>query len=383
MELDIKLLEINNKNYLLKLALGYSFLIVILICIPAYFYTQSELNSYKYTQNKLLEEHTSNIERSINDFSDSKSNIFHFPKSFSFNGILLDKEKKLIYSTNQQQLDENKSNQLIKKITLNSNRLNATFLIVTKEFSYKEIFIKISLLTLSIGLFIFISAFLILKQSIIPYQRANEYLDAFFNDAMHELKTPLGVIQLNLEMLQERQKDSKEISRSLNGLKNLLFVYEDIEYLIKNKRVTFTKENLNFSSFLEQRIELFESLATSKKISFTLNIEKDIFIFMNRAQTQRVIDNTISNAIKYSGENKEIIISLKKDDFIKLTIQDFGKGIKDTSTVFNRYYREDSIKGGFGIGLNIVKNICDENNIKIELESKPNQGTTFNYFFNS
>jgi len=377
------LLEIKTKNYILKLALGYSFLIIILICIPAYFYTQAELEGYKYDQNRVMEIHTSNIQRSISDFSDSKSDIFHFPKSFIFDAFLFDKQNKLIYSTNNKSYDENRTNQLIKKVSLQTNRLNASYLVVTKDFSYEEIYIKISLLTLCIGVFIFISLFLILKQSITPYKKANEYLDAFFNDAMHELKTPLGVMQLNLEMLESKQKESKEITRSLNGLKNLLFVYEDIEYLIKNKRVTFTKEELDLSLFLKQRVELFESLANSKSISLELHIQENIFIHINRAQMQRIIDNTLSNAIKYSSENKKIIVSLKKQTQIELTIKDFGKGIKDTSTIFNRYYREDSIKGGFGIGLNIVKNICEENNIKIEVKSKLNEGSTFNYILQS
>lgn len=375
------MLEINTKNYILKLALGYSFLIITLICIPAYFYTQSELQSYKYNQDKLLDIHTSSIQRSISDFSDSKSDIFNFPKSFSFDSFLFNKNNQLIYSTTTKSLDINKQHQLIKKVSLSPNRLNADYLIVTKVFTYEEIYIKISLLTLILGVFIFISLFLILKQSITPYKKANDYLDAFFNDAMHELKTPLGVIQLNLEMLQEKQKDSKEISRCLNGLKNLLFVYEDIEYLIKNKRITFTKEELDLSLFLKQRVELFESLAKSKNITFDLDIEDNLFIFINRAQIQRIIDNTLSNAIKYSKENKRIIIKLKKEAQIILCIQDFGKGIIDTSTIFNRYYREDTIKGGFGIGLNIVKNICEENDIKIEVISKLEEGSTFTYFF--
>ena len=375
------MLEINTKNYILKLALGYSFLIIILICIPAYFYTQSELESYKYNQDKLLNIHTSNIQRSISDFSDSKSDIFNFPKSFSFDSFLFNKNNQLIYSTTSKPLNINKTHQLIKKISLSPNRLNANYLVVTKAFDYEEIYIKITLLTLILSVFIFISLFLILKQSITPYKKANDYLDAFFNDAMHELKTPLGVIQLNLEMLQEKQKDSKEISRCLNGLKNLLFVYEDIEYLIKNKRITFSKEELDLSLFLKQRLELFESLAKSKNITFDLNIEDNLFIIINRAQIQRIIDNTLSNAIKYSKENKRIIVKLKKESQIILSIQDFGKGIIDTSTIFNRYYREDTIKGGFGIGLNIVKNICEENDIKKEVISKIEEGSTFTYFF--
>ncbi len=94
---------------------------------------------------------------------------------------------------------------------------------------------KISLLTISIGIFVFISAYIILKQTITPYKKANSYLDRFFNDAMHEIKTPLGILQLNLELLEEKDKKAKEIKRSLNAVKTLLFTYEDIEYMMKQK----------------------------------------------------------------------------------------------------------------------------------------------------
>lgn len=107
------------------------------------------------------------------------------------------------------------------EIELSNNRLGARYLKVEKNISYKEVYLKILVLSLCIGLFIFISIYLIIKASIEPYKKANEYLDAFFNDAMHELKTPLGVIQLNLEILDEKQPDTKELNRSINAVKNL------------------------------------------------------------------------------------------------------------------------------------------------------------------
>lgn len=373
--------ELTSKNYLIKLASIYSLLIILLICIPSYFYMQSEIQSYKFNQKTLLQEHSLNIQRAIYDFNDSKSNIFKFPKSFSFDAYLFDKNDNLIYSTSKNEI--NYENKMYEKYLLSNNRLDAKSLIVIKVLNLKEIYLKITVLTLSIGLFIFISAFLILKQSITPYKKANEYLDAFFNDAMHEIKTPLGIIQLNLELLEEKIENSKELNRSLNGVKSLLLVYEDIEYLMKHKRVTYTKENLNFSSFLSQRVELFESLASSKQISFNLNIEDNIYFDINRIELQRIIDNNISNAIKYSNEQSKINITLSKKDFITLVIEDFGKGIRDTDKIFDRYHREDNIKGGFGIGLNIVKNICHKNQIKIKVESALKKGTKFTYFLNS
>lgn len=363
------------------MAMLYTAIVIFLICIPTYFYTQSELRNYKFNQNKILEVQNLNIQRAIYDFSDSSSDIFHFPKSFSIQSYLLDKNDHLIFSTSKEPLSY--ENKIYKKSTLSNNRLNAAYLITTKDFSYKEIYMKISTLTLSIGLFIFISAYLILKQSISPYKKANEYLDAFFNDAMHELKTPLGVIQLNLELLEEKQENSKEIKRSLNGVKNLLLVYEDIEYLIKDKHIIYEKEKIEFSVFLKQRIEMFQSLAHSKTIILTPQIEENIFIIFNRTQLKRIIDNTISNAIKYSNEKSRINITLNKKENILFSVEDFGQGINDTSKIFNRYHRENSIKGGFGIGLNIVKNICDEYGVHIHVESKLKQGSTFSYSFNS
>ncbi|HRL09552.1 MAG TPA: ATP-binding protein, partial [Aliarcobacter sp.] len=112
------------------------------------------------------------------------------------------------------------------------------------------------------------------------------------------------------------------------------------------------------------------------------NIEANIEIVFNEIEAYRIIDNNLSNAIKYSKNDSNIYVSLIKDDKnIRLVFKDEGVGIKDTSTVFKRYYRGDNITGGFGIGLSIVKNICDKNGIKIELDSKENQGSTFTYIF--
>ncbi len=74
----------------------------------------------------------------------------------------------------------------------------------------------------------------------------------FFNDAMHEIKTPLGIIQLNLELLEEKQK-SKEIHRSLNAVKSLLLTYEDIEYLMKQKKSSIYKRKIRFKSFFKTK----------------------------------------------------------------------------------------------------------------------------------
>lgn len=369
-----------SKNFILKISIFYTIIFFIFIAIPTYFYTNLELENYKNTQNRLLIEHAQIIQRTIYDFSNSKSDTFIFPKSFKFEATLLTKDKKIIYKTRD--LNYNKTSKMSIEVELSNNRLNSKYLQLNKKISFNEVYFKILILTLCIGLFIFISIYLVIKASIEPFKKANEYLDAFFNDAMHELKTPLGIIQLNLEILENKQKKSKELERSINATKNLFLVYEDIEYLIKQKSVKYNKEKIDFTYTLNQRLDQFESLANPRNIKFKLNIEDNISVLINRTHILRIIDNTLSNAIKYSFKDTLITVELikNKNDII-FSVHNYAKAIKNKKNIFNRYHKENHIKGGFGIGLNIVKNICDANNIDIFLDSTNENGTTFKYTF--
>ena len=108
----------------------------------------------------------------------------------------------------------------------------------------------------------------------------------------------------------------------------------------------------------------------------------DIILFFNTTQLQRIIDNTISNAIKYSNEEGKIEISLEaNDNQCIMSFKDHGVGIKDSTQIFDRYYRENKEKGGFGIGLNIVKSIIDNANIELRIDSIEGKGSTFSYRF--
>ncbi|RXK01191.1 hypothetical protein CRU98_01715 [Arcobacter sp. CECT 8986] len=369
-----------SKNFILKISLFYTLIFIIFIAIPTYFYTKLELKSYINEQNRQIAEYAQNFQKQIYDFSLSSNKTFNFPKSFKYEISLLSKNRKIIFES---KLQKKMQKNLSYEITLSKNRLDAQYLIINKEISYTQIYLKSLILCLFVALFMFISIYFLIKASIEPFKKANEYLDAFFNDAMHELKTPLGIIQLNLEILDEKQPKTKEICRSVNAVKNLFLVYEDIEYLIKQKSVKYNKEEIDFSNFLNQRLDQFDSLLNPKNLMFNLNIEDNLSLFINRTHLQRVIDNTLSNAIKYSFKDTKISVNLSLDtqQNIVFSVHNFSNKIENKKTIFDRYYKENHIKGGFGIGLNIVKNICNYNNIKIEVDSNSETGTTFKYTF--
>jgi signal transduction histidine kinase len=105
-------------------------------------------------------------------------------------------------------------------------------------------------------------------------------------------------------------------------------------------------------------------------------------LHFNKTRLQRVIDNTLSNAIKYSYDNAAVTVTLHETKAgLVMAFQDEGVGIEFPEKIFERYYRENEEKGGFGIGLNIVKNIIDDAGILMEVRSKPKNGTTFLYTF--
>lgn len=199
---------------------------------------------------------------------------------------------------------------------------------------------------------------------------------------MHELKTPIGVARFNIDLLQMKLKDDKHILRIKSALKNMTVVYEDLEYYIQSHIIKDDKKDIDFSTFLIKRVEFFNDLTSAKNIELETDIKGDIKIFFNEIELYRIIDNNLSNAIKYSKEKSKINVFLKKiDENIILGFKDEGIGIKDTNKIFDRYYRGDKISGGFGIGLNIVKNICNKNSIKYEVQSQPNKGSFFKYTF--
>jgi len=164
--------------------------------------------------------------------------------------------------------------------------------------------------------------------------------------------------------------------------KTLATIYNDMDYLVKQGKVEHQKKMINMSEFLQNRVDYFQEIANLKTIDLQTDIMPEVMYTFSKTKLQRIVDNTISNAIKYSHDNTYIKIKLYKDEaHIVFEVIDNGVGIKDVDKIFSRYYREDQAKGGFGIGLNIVKQIIDEEGILLDVSSVFGKGTKFSYTF--
>ncbi len=378
-----------NKKMLIIFTLIYSFSVMIALLFPFYLYIQESVTNLKNAELIKVKKETSDIKLQVC----ITGNIELAIKSREqYKVAFFDKDGDMLYSNRDDftfnKFDKEKGidgDNVYKIMNLEKERGGATKFVVVKKLDFSAIYMKVMLLVFYILAFLVVSSGVLIYFSTKSITQTNRYLEQFFNDAMHEIRTPLGIIQFNLDMLSETIKKSNGalLNRTQAAAKSLTSIYEDIEYFIKYKKVDYQKEKINLSSFLLDRVEFIEVLAKIKNIELKTNIEENIHYLFNRIELQRIIDNNISNAIKYSKENTTITITLKnKADKICLIFEDEGVGMEDTSQIFTRYYRGDEIKGGFGMGLSIVREICNKYNIEIKVESEVKKGSKFIYILN-
>lgn len=222
-----------------------------------------------------------------------------------------------------------------------------------------------------------------LKKSVDFTQELLEKQDRFVKNAIHEINTPLSIILINIDLYNLKFEKNKYLLKIEAAIKVLDNIYEDLAYVVRKDRVVYEKSMIDFSKFIAERIEYFEDVAIGNKLSIQSEITPEIFVLFNEIELQRICDNNISNAIKYSFENKALHVRLYfKEEWVIFEVENSGEVIKHPDKLFDRYYREDEARGGFGLGLNIVKEICDQSNVKIEILSNERQ-TIFRYFFDN
>lgn len=204
----------------------------------------------------------------------------------------------------------------------------------------------------------------------------------FLKNSVHEINTPLAIIRTNIDLLKMKIPNNNYITNIESGSKTIQYIYDDLSYLIKKDRVIYEKEYINFSSILEKRLEFFDEIVKSNSLYFIKNIEEDVYIKFNQIELQRVIDNNLSNAVKYSFSSSPIFVKLYylDDDELEFSVTTTSKQIDDIDKIFDDFYRENSVRGGFGLGLKIVKEICDKNLVIIKILSDKKE-TKFIYRF--
>ncbi len=223
--------------------------------------------------------------------------------------------------------------------------------------------VTLSVLVFGLGLYLLLS-----KTIFEPLFKSDENLQKTVKETLHELNIPISTINLNTQMLEKNisgEKELKRLKRIKLASNELLKLYEDMEYQIKKEIDKVDITTFDLKQLIQKSLVKFEDLKNDITIELDIvdiELQSDINGF------QKMIDNLISNALKYNlKENGQIKISYENNSLI---IFNTGKEIdtKNLILIFEKFFQEDFSKEGFGLGLSMVKDFCDKNKIGIKIQ---------------
>ena len=205
----------------------------------------------------------------------------------------------------------------------------------------------------------------------------------FSSDVSHELRTPIAVIMAESEYgskytdsIEEAKESFSAIERQSKRMTSM--INQILELARLDSRLEIPKQKFQLSDKIKHTLEDYKILFDNKNIKLSITIEENISIYANEALIMRMIDNLLSNALKYA--ETEVMVCLVKRNRIIFEVADDGIGINDEEkiNIWNRFYKVDKSRtttedNSSGLGLSITKKIVELHDGKIAIiDNKPN-----------
>ncbi len=237
----------------------------------------------------------------------------------------------------------------------------------------------------------------IVLKNITGLKKIEQLKSQFVSMVAHELKTPMAAVLGYLDILIDEnmkipmEKRREYLSRSEIRLKGSLELVNDLldisrmEIGVKQREIT----DVALIEVVNQAIELHELEIEKKGLIISINIPQELPpLRIDKTEAVKIINNLISNAVKYNKEKGQVIISANvRNNFIVIEIEDSGIGLKETDRdrLFQQFFRAKNQYtrsiSGTGLGLSIVKRLVESNHGKISVESEYEKGTKFTILF--
>jgi len=375
----------NERRALISFLLIYVSSSILLLGLVGYFYYQEKLATIDRMCGVTME----NMAMQVKVKLMKKSNIdIFFDKTAPIKVGLFNNEKKPI-----------RSNLTTKNLNFNqinyNNRTSAFFMMELinpiQEIEYiiiedSNVVITMDKLKSSIGFLLIIASifmaligYFLSRLLLKPAKENFATLSRFMKDSAHELNTPVTALMMSANYL-KKNYDPEMVEHMLMSSKMIAETYNSIAYLAFNDLDIEVKEEFDLAEHIHYSIKYFKEIAANKNIYINAQLNS-LIINMDKNSIRKLINNLISNAIKYSYNDRTIDISLQ-DNVLKIKDEGVGIDEENQKKIFKRYKRvSQKGSGGFGIGLDIVMGICKANHIEISLESEVNKGSTFTLVF--
>ena len=369
----------------LSIYLSSTFILFLLATFIFYDYQKHQIIDIQNAELSIEAEH---ITQSLRQLNETFTKTLTYPQKEPFKSAIYDLDKGYIFGSfnpknilwSEEYYQEEK--RLFHIHPLFPYYLGASYIIISKEINPEPIdhLLKMSILFLFIaGIFFTLLGLFLGRLFIAPMKESIEQMNRFIEDTTHEFNTPISTILTNIELIDTMYdcEGKEELKRIEIASKTLSRLYEDLTYLKLNHNYHREIESLNISKLLEDRVEYFNTLIKSKELKVTQQIEGNIILEMDKNDAIRLIDNILSNSIKYNKKEGAIEIGLNSKT---LRVKNSSIGIKkeDINLIQNRFKRANSSEGGFGIGLDIIGQVVERYGFKFSIDSTYNGSTEVN-----
>lgn len=246
-------------------------------------------------------------------------------------------------------------------------------------FQVRKILISSSIISILSLIMLYIIAKKVSRFIVKPVEETFEKQKQFISDASHELKTPLAVIEANVDVLSNEVGDNKWMVYIQNEIESMNKLINELLLLTKIENIDNMKEYNQFdiSKEIEIICSMFESMAYEKNVKLSSNIQKGINMNGNKEDVEHILSTLIDNAIKHTESEKEVIVELAKEKSeIIMQIKNIGQPIpeEEREKIFERFYRIDKSRNRkekrYGLGLAIAKSTVQKYNGNIEVHYK-------------
>jgi two-component system, OmpR family, phosphate regulon sensor histidine kinase PhoR len=232
-------------------------------------------------------------------------------------------------------------------------------------------------------------------EDITVFKELDKMKTDFVNMVAHELRSPLVSIRQIQSVLLEgmagplQEKQTDFVKRGIKKIDSLLDLINDLLNVARLEAGRLVQQpiRVDVSDILKEVVDLFEQRAREQRVTLTCACERPLPVYADPSNIEKVLNNLISNAINYSPDGGRVEVSARTvGDHVEIRVTDTGVGIplEEIPKIFEKFYRVKHPKTrsvtGTGLGLSLVKGIVEAYCGRIELESTPNQGTTFRVY---
>jgi len=235
-------------------------------------------------------------------------------------------------------------------------------------------------------------AWVLTGKTLKPVQKSYDREKQFLADASHDLRTPLAVLNGELELALQKNISKQEYKKILESNKeevaNLIALVENMLFLSREDMQYKISQNgkVDLTDIVAERVAIFQKVAMQKKILMQFNFPKESVVIEGNTQLlKRLFTNLLDNAVKYTVKGKIIVSLNKKNEEAIVKIADSGVGIsqKHQERIFERFFRIDTSRSekGYGLGLSIAKQIIAFHKGEIHIDSKIGKGTIITITF--